>query len=73
MPIAYIDKIHEVDVERDVVYGVGGVGFDRATGPARYRPLKLDIYRPRDATDEPRPALILAFGGAFHQIGRAHV
>jgi predicted esterase/ketosteroid isomerase-like protein len=63
----FMDKTHAVECQTDVVYGVGGVDYDRATGAARYRDLKLDIYRPRDAGDQPRPALILAFGGAFHR------
>jgi dienelactone hydrolase len=66
-PRPYLDKIYDVDVEPDVVYGVGGVGYDRPRGPARYRDLKLDIYRPRTGTSLPRPALIMAFGGAFHR------
>jgi steroid delta-isomerase-like uncharacterized protein len=63
----YLDKLYEIDIEPDVTYGVGGVGFDRERGPARYRNLKLDIYRPRIATSGPHPALIMAFGGAFHR------
>lgn len=64
---AFGAKIHEVDVERDVTYGLGGVGYDPAHGAKRQRELKLDIYRPRGVGPEPRPALILAFGGAFHR------
>src|SRR5271163_4898275 len=63
----YLDKIYDVEIEPDVVYGVGGIGYDRQRGPARYRDLKLDIYRPRAAMVRPRPALIMAFGGAFHR------
>jgi acetyl esterase/lipase/ketosteroid isomerase-like protein len=63
----FIDKIYEVDVESDVTYGVGGVGYDPAKGSARHRDLKLDIYRPRTKEAGLRPALILAFGGAFHR------
>jgi dienelactone hydrolase/ketosteroid isomerase-like protein len=63
----YLDKIFDVELETDVAYGVGGVGYDDKTGPARHRALKLDIYRPRASTEELRPALIMAFGGAFHR------
>ncbi|WP_022720585.1 alpha/beta hydrolase, partial [Rhodopseudomonas sp. B29] len=62
---SFLDKSFEVDVETDVTYGVGGVGYDPEVGPAHYRPLKLDIYRPRGAGGARRPALIMAFGGAF--------
>lgn len=56
-----------VVVQTDVVYGQGLVG---ATGPAPIaRDLKLDVYRPvtngKQLAD--RPAVILAFGGAFHR------
>lgn len=64
---AFDEKTYEVDVERDVTYGLGGVAFDAAHGAKRHRALKLDIYRPRGIGSEPRPALILAFGGAFHR------
>ncbi|MDE2364786.1 MAG: nuclear transport factor 2 family protein [Hyphomicrobiales bacterium] len=63
----YLDKIYEVDIESDVTYGVGGVGYESAKGAARHRDLKLDIYRPRTSEAGLRPALILAFGGAFHR------
>jgi acetyl esterase/lipase len=63
----YLDKIYDVEIETDVTYASGGVGFDRTHGSARYRDLKLDIYRPRTAVISARPALIMAFGGAFHR------
>jgi acetyl esterase/lipase len=66
-PRPYLDKIDDVEVQADVVYGVGGVGYDRQHGPARYRELKLDIYRPRAAAAWPRPALVMAVGGACHR------
>ena len=61
----FLDKIYDVDVESDVTYGVGGVGYDPQKGCARYRDLRLDIYRPRANEAGPRPALIMAFGGAY--------
>lgn len=63
----YLDRIYDVDVEPDVTYGFAGVGYRRPGGAARHRELKLDIYRPRTEQGAPRPALILAFGGAFHR------
>jgi predicted esterase/ketosteroid isomerase-like protein len=63
----YLDKVYDVECMPDVTYGVGGVGYSAGKGAARHRDLKLDIYRPRAATDRPRPALIMAFGGAFHR------
>jgi len=56
-----------VVVERGVPYGRGVVG---ASGDRpRDRPLLADIYRP-SAEGGPRPALVLAFGGAFHRGSR---
>ena len=63
----YLDKVCDVEFIPDVKYGIGGVGYGAERGPARYRDLKLDIYRPRLEADQPRPALIMAFGGAFHR------
>ncbi|WP_162593002.1 alpha/beta hydrolase [Variovorax sp. PBL-E5] len=56
-----------VEVVRDVVYGHGLVHRARPGGPVP-RALKLDLYLPaRHAHTAPRPALIMAFGGAFHR------
>ena len=52
--------LFEVKVTRDLEYGIGRIGTIT-------RPLRLDIYEPVGAGDAPRPALILAFGGAFHR------
>jgi dienelactone hydrolase len=65
--LPYLGKIHEVAVTEDVTYGIGGVDYVTGRGPGRYRDLKLDVYRPVCDSSEPRPALILAFGGAFHR------
>lgn len=56
-----------VQVTRDIVYGHGRVGCgDGAAG--RLRPLLLDRYAPAERGDGPaRPAIVLAFGGAFHR------
>ncbi|KJC59744.1 hypothetical protein UP10_16500 [Bradyrhizobium sp. LTSPM299] len=63
----YLDKVYDVAFTPDVTYGVGGVGYVAGQGPARYRDLKLDVYRPLSDDKVLRPALILAFGGAFHR------
>lgn len=59
--------VHDVEVVRDLVYGSGLVRCSLPQGPVS-RELKLDLYRPlsRDA-GALLPALILAFGGAFHR------
>lgn len=62
----FLEKRFSTRVERDVKFGVGGVGLN-SPGGLRHRDLKLDVYRPVDAGDAPKPALILAFGGAFHR------
>ena len=54
-----------IEVERGIVYGHARVGFG---GQPVERALKLDLYRPkRRAGDAPHPAIVLAFGGAFHR------
>ena len=56
---------YATQVQADVTYGQGRVG---ATGASPHlRDLKLDVYRPVDQGRplEGRPAVILAFGGAF--------
>lgn len=63
----YLDKVYEVQVTPDVTYGVGGIDFSPERGAARYRALKLDIYQPIAEERQPHPALIMAFGGAFHR------
>ena len=63
----YIRKRHGVVVEHDVPYGEAGIAHGRA--PTK-RALLLDIYRPDDASDRARPAIVFAFGGAFHRGSR---
>ncbi len=54
----------EVALETDVCYGHAGVDFETL---ARPRPLLLDIYRPVATLAGTRPAIVFAFGGAFHR------
>jgi acetyl esterase/lipase len=57
---------HEVEVIRDIEYGTAWVDYQEGHGPMRARPLALDAYRPVGAPGF-LPALVLAFGGAFHR------
>ena len=56
-----------VEITRDIVYGQALV--EVGTTP-RLRTLQLDRYAPASAASGPRPALIMAFGGAFHRGNR---
>jgi acetyl esterase/lipase len=65
----FLQKRYQTQLTSNVVYGYGSVGY---SGPQpRTRPLRLDVYEPIDETTgegiTERPALILAFGGAFHR------
>jgi acetyl esterase/lipase len=59
-----LNLAREVHVERDIVYGHARVNV--RTTPS-LRPLRLDRYAPADASGQPRPVLLMAFGGAFHR------
>lgn len=60
------EKRYAVRVTRDVAYGTAKVGV--TTGAPKDRRLALDVYEPEGASEGvARPALILAFGGAFHR------
>jgi acetyl esterase/lipase len=63
----YLGKMFEVRVTEDVAFGVAGVEWTASQGASRSRPLLLDIYEPDEAPKAPRPALIMAFGGAFQR------
>lgn len=57
----------DVQIDRDIVYGSGIVRPVEGR-PACARDLRLDLYQPPPAAGAgPRPALVLAFGGAFHR------
>lgn len=56
---------HEPQVIRNLTYGKGMVGWG---GRMRERVLAMDVYLPpAGASASLRPALIMAFGGAFHR------
>jgi dienelactone hydrolase len=61
-----VSRAYEVKITRGVRYGAGIVGYPNAP---RERELLLDVYAPVGACD-PRPALVMAFGGAFHRGSR---
>lgn len=65
------DKEYTVEVIRNVQYGTGGINH---TTVPKARALCLDVYLPRSSRagdsmtpQSGRPALIMAFGGAFHR------
>lgn len=58
-----------VNIRRGLVYGAGRIGFGCPEG-SRERALELDVYEPAASGDGHRPAVVLAFGGAFHRGSR---
>ena len=63
--INYIDKQFQVQIIPNQVYGSAGIHF--STQPLQ-RNLLVDVYQPIDLPPGTRsPALIMAFGGAFHR------
>ena len=61
---------YAVQIDRGVCFGSAPVGRDSPGGP-RLRPLLLDRYTPLgDPPPAGWPALVLAFGGAFHRGSR---
>src|SRR6266702_412231 len=63
----YLCKMFEVRTTENVSFGIAGVDWTPAQGALRFRPMLLDIYEPDEAPTALRPALILAFGGAFQR------
>ena len=57
----------DVKVTRGICYGRGVINFNGKSAESEDRPLLMDLYQPVGARDGLRPALILAFGGAFHR------
>lgn len=56
---------HPVTVLRDVPYTSAVVGWSSAS--PRQRSLTMDLYLPDRGPSAPRPAIVMAFGGAFHR------
>jgi hypothetical protein len=63
----YLQKSYSVRATEDIEYGQGRTGFRCGNVSMTGRPLLLDIYAPGESSGKPRPALILAFGGAFQR------
>ncbi len=58
----------DVRIERDIVFTSARVGFNAGRGPMREIDLALDAYLPASPSPaHAAPALVLAFGGAFHR------
>jgi dienelactone hydrolase len=68
--LRYLTKTFSVRVTENVEFGVASVDHTSALCSSRYRPLLLDIYEPDELPTTLRPALILAFGGAFQRGSR---
>ena len=62
----FLEKTHAVRITEGVQYGQGVIGFKRGDTAMKTRRLLLDSYAPADISPL-RPALILAFGGAFQR------
>lgn len=57
----------DIRVLRDIPYGTARVGYNGGAGPMSDRVLTMDAYLPQPRPAHPVPALVLAFGGAFHR------
>lgn len=58
----------DIVVSRDVCFGTGGVDFSSGGESERTRELFMDVYAPAATKVGAKlPALVLAFGGAFHR------
>jgi len=56
-----------VRVLRNIPYGEARVGYAGGAGPMRAVTLAFDAYLPESPPSTPAPALVMAFGGAFHR------
>ncbi|MDX2155553.1 MAG: alpha/beta hydrolase [Hyphomicrobiaceae bacterium] len=56
-----------IRIARDVVFSRARIGWNHGKGPMQEAALKLDAYLPLVPSREPAPALVMAFGGAFHR------
>lgn len=59
-------------IERDIVFARARVGYHEPQRPMREVALRLDAYLPASTKGRPLPALIMAFGGAFHRGSKEH-
>ena len=63
----YLEKRFDVSVDRDIPFGEARIGYDNGNGPMSMRTLAMDMYAPVGCEGLRLPALILAYGGAFHR------
>jgi acetyl esterase/lipase len=56
-----------IRIEKDIVFGHARTGYRGGQGPMRDVALKLDAYLPVANGGKAAPALVMAFGGAFHR------
>jgi dienelactone hydrolase len=61
-----ITASYDVELVKDVTYGLGYVANPAEPGSYELKPLLLDVYRPEGA-DESRPAVLLVHGGSFNE------
>ncbi|MBS2100505.1 dienelactone hydrolase family protein [Carboxylicivirga linearis] len=59
-----VPDIVQYEVTPDVKYGEGKVN---ANGKVAMKDLTMDVYYPKAESSEPRPAVILTYGGSFHR------
>ncbi|MCA0304773.1 MAG: alpha/beta hydrolase fold domain-containing protein [Proteobacteria bacterium] len=57
----------DIRILRDIAYGTARVGYNGSAGPMTERVLAMDAYLPQPRPAQAVPALVLAFGGAFHR------
>ncbi len=57
----------DVRILRDIAYGMAKVGYKGGAGPMTDRVMAMDAYLPQPRPSHAVPALVLAFGGAFHR------
>ena len=55
-----------IRIHKGIQFATARVGYNHGDGPMESRPLRLDWYEPA-RREAPGPALVLAFGGAFHR------
>lgn len=56
-----------VRLTSNVRFGSAGINADAQNGTPASRDLLMDVYMPADGASAPRPAVVLAFGGAYHR------
>ena len=56
-----------VRILRNIPYAEARIGYAGGTGPMRAVTLAFDAYLPASTPPKPAPALVMAFGGAFHR------